>query len=219
MERIAQEKARGESTLATLNKERESLLQRQVEIQNQLNHDRKDLEQIGIELSKTVINAPIDGTIFQLNLRNPGQVVRPSDLIAQIAPSNATLMVKALVQTQDRNKVKIGQDVHMRVDSCPYPNFGTLKGTVKAISADAIAPQVTGTDRNAPVAMTTQSSSISVQKGAYFEVTIQPKSLSLAQGEQQCAIRSGMEGRADIISREETVLQFVLRKARLLTDL
>lgn len=34
-ERISQEKARGESTLATLNKERDELIQRQVEIQNQ----------------------------------------------------------------------------------------------------------------------------------------------------------------------------------------
>jgi multidrug efflux pump subunit AcrA (membrane-fusion protein) len=55
-ERIAQERARGESTLATLNKERESLLQRQTEIQNQLNRDHKDFQQIEIELNQDLRN-------------------------------------------------------------------------------------------------------------------------------------------------------------------
>lgn len=70
-ERIAQERARGESTLATLNKERESLISAQIEIQNQLNRDAKDLQQNEVDLSKTVIRAPESGTILKLDLRNP----------------------------------------------------------------------------------------------------------------------------------------------------
>ncbi|HBL13917.1 MAG TPA: HlyD family secretion protein, partial [Cyanobacteria bacterium UBA11162] len=54
---------------------------------------------------------------------------------------------------------------------------------------------------------------------SFYEVTIQPERLSLGDGTRQCLIQLGMEGRADIISREETVLQFLLRKARLITDL
>ncbi len=42
-ERIAQEQATGESTLATLDKEREELLQGQGKIQSQLNRDRQEL--------------------------------------------------------------------------------------------------------------------------------------------------------------------------------
>ncbi|MGH7997861.1 MAG: HlyD family efflux transporter periplasmic adaptor subunit, partial [Brasilonema sp.] len=37
------------------------------------------------------------GTILKLELRNPGQVVRPGQAIAQIAPSNAPLIIKARV--------------------------------------------------------------------------------------------------------------------------
>ena len=84
-----------------MDKERESLLQRQVEIQNQLNRDRKDLQQINIDLSKTVIEAPADGTILKLDLRNPGQVVRPGEVIAQIAPSNTPIVVKARIAALD----------------------------------------------------------------------------------------------------------------------
>jgi multidrug efflux pump subunit AcrA (membrane-fusion protein) len=51
-----------------------------------------------------------------------------------------------------------------------------------------------------------------------YDVTIKPDTLTLGTGATKCQIRSGMEGRTEIISKEETVLQFVLRKARLLVN-
>jgi len=54
-ERIAQERARGEATPATLNKERKNLQSAQIEIQNQISRDVGELQQIGIELSKTFL--------------------------------------------------------------------------------------------------------------------------------------------------------------------
>ena len=50
-------------------------------------------------------------------------------------------------------------------------------------------------------------------------VTIEPEKLSLGRGKNLCSLQLGMEGRADIIAREETALQFLLRKSRLMTDL
>ena len=114
-ERIAQERARGESTLATLNKERESLLQRQTELQNQLNRDARELQQTEIELNKTVIYAPESGTILKLDLRNSSQVVRPGEAIAQIAPNHAPLVVKARVAAQDISNVRLCKQAQVEV--------------------------------------------------------------------------------------------------------
>jgi multidrug efflux pump subunit AcrA (membrane-fusion protein) len=52
-----------------------------------------------------------------------------------------------------------------------------------------------------------------------YEVTIEPDTLMLGNGVTKCQIRSGMEGKAETISKEKTMLQFVLRKARLLVNL
>ncbi|GAB1544369.1 hypothetical protein NUACC21_70450 [Scytonema sp. NUACC21] len=57
-----------------------------------------------------------------------------------------------------------------------------------------------------------------VTGGTFYEVSIEPENLVLAQGKSQCFITLGMQGRADIISREETVLKFFLRKAKLIAD-
>ncbi len=204
-ERIKQEQAKGEATLAALNKERETLLQQRLELQKQLDRSGQELQQVKTDLNKSVIRSPIAGTLLQLNLRNPGQVVQPSEAIAQIAPLKAPLLIKTRVQAQDIDKVKAGQKVQMQVSACPYPDYGTLQGTVETVAPDALPTLKNNVDQN-------------VAQVLAYQVTIQPQKPYLGRGDRQCHLKSGMEGRADIISRQETVLHFILRKARLITD-
>lgn len=202
-EQIAQEEARGEATLARLNQQQEQLKERRIEIYNQINNYQEELQQIETELANTLIRVPISGTIQELNLRNQDQVVSPGDNIATIAPIDASLEIKAFVPSKDISKVETGQTTQMRVSACPYPDFGTLVGTVIAISPDTINSQ-------------SQTEDISSANSSY-EISIKPESLNLNSGSQSCAIQAGMEGQVDIISREETVLQFILRKAKIIT--
>ncbi|KAB8332876.1 HlyD family efflux transporter periplasmic adaptor subunit [Scytonema tolypothrichoides VB-61278] len=208
-ERVAQETAKGESTIATLMREKEALEQRRVEVQSQLNQYKKEIQQLDTQLESSVVRATSDGIILKLNLRNPGQVVRPGEAIAEIVPQNAPLIVKTMVSAADIKKVEVGQKVQLRVDACPYPDYGTLNGVVSAISPDAITPQANNTGSTAGT-MSTQG---------YFEATVKPLALKFGQYQHQCSIQAGMDAKADIISKEETALQFLLRKARLITDL
>lgn len=203
-ERIAQERATGVATLAALNREREALVQQQIQIQNQLEQDTQALQQLERDLSKTFITATADGILTQLTLRNPGQTLQSGAAIAHIVPSHAPLVVKASIAAQDISRVKVGQTAQLRISACPYPDYGTLQGVVSTISPDAVVAQNSGTDTGSTP--------------AFYEVTIAPERFTLGQGNQQCSIQLGMEGRADIISRQETVLQFFFRKARLVTD-
>jgi HlyD family secretion protein len=205
-EQVAQEKARGEQTLASLRQQTEQLIQNRIEIQTQIHRTQKELQQVEKELDGTIIRAPIDGTVLQLQLRNSGQVVQPGGALAQIAPLNAPMVIKALVDERDISKVKTGQAVQMRVSACPYTDYGTLDGTVKAIAPDTRLAE----NSEAGAAAASQSS---------YEVAIQPQTSVVGDKGRSCPLQFGMEGRADIISRKETVMQFVLRKARLLTDL
>ncbi len=79
--------------MASLNKEKEALLQQRIEISKQLERDSRELQQVEIDLSQTVITATADGIISQLSLRNPGQTVRSGEEIAQIVPDDAPLIV------------------------------------------------------------------------------------------------------------------------------
>ncbi|MCC5652330.1 HlyD family secretion protein [Nostoc sp. XA013] len=212
-ERISQEMTKGDSTLAALNKERQELIRRQIEIQNQISTAQQELKRVFTELQKTVIRTSEAGTILKLELRNAGQVVRPGDAIAQIAPKNAPLVVKARVPSSDISKVQVCKvpevtkcsegEVQMRLSAYPYPDYGILKGAVRGISADAITSQG---NSNIPIA-------------PYYEVTIEAERNHLTRGDKSYSIQAGMDVTAEIISKKETLLTFILRKARLLTDL
>ncbi|MBI4782987.1 MAG: HlyD family efflux transporter periplasmic adaptor subunit [Oscillatoriophycideae cyanobacterium NC_groundwater_1537_Pr4_S-0.65um_50_18] len=208
-DRIAQAVATGRATLATLKREQEVLIQQRSEIQAQRLRDQQALQQAEAELQNSVIRATSDGIVLRSNLRNVNQVVRSGDTLVEIAPSNNALTVKARVALQDIGNVKPGQMAQLRISACPYPDYGTLQGTVTAVSPDAIA------------ANPSNLASLPLNEGSpsYYEVTIQPSQSVLGQGNRQCQIQAGMEAEANIISRQETFLQFVLRKARLLTDL
>ncbi|MDQ2099229.1 MAG: HlyD family efflux transporter periplasmic adaptor subunit [Tychonema bourrellyi B0820] len=201
-----------------LGRSRRVLLVKRSSIQQQLIQSKKELTQIDLKLQNSVIRAPADGTILKLELKYPGQTVQAGSAIAQIVPSDVPLVVKAKVTSQDIARIQIGQPVQMRSSALPFPDYGTLKGTVSEIAPDAIATQNPNNNLGT----------------AYYEVAIKPDKTYLTRLEstsdqafgtpqanipRQYSIQSGMEGRADIITGQETVLTFVLRKARLLTDM
>ena len=211
-EKIEQEKAIGQATLSNLKREQGALIQQQIEIQQQQARDRQELQQLKKDLERTAIRATAEGIIFQLNLRNSGQTVTLGEKIAQIAPTDSSLIINALVPAQEIDQVKIDQKVQMKVSACPYPDYGTLKGVVSDIAPDSIEPQDHGASDNNLITPPANLGS------GLYPVTIKPESLALAKGKKHCVIQLGMEGQADIIAQEETVLQFFLRKARLIVD-
>jgi multidrug efflux pump subunit AcrA (membrane-fusion protein) len=206
VQKIAGEQASGKAAVARLQQDQLKLLQQRVEIANQIATNDRDIAQITTELKPIPILAPTSGTIQELSLRNNLQVVRIGDRLAQIIPTGTPLDIKALVAISDISNVKVGQTVQMRVSACPYTDYGVASGTVSEISADAKSIERNSTQQP------------QVAANGVYEVTIKPTDLSLKRGRNTCQIRSGMDGRADIISKEETVWQFMLKKARLLVN-
>ena len=213
-ERLTQEQSRRRAALATLTRERQVLMQRQSELESQLLIDQQALRQAELEIQRTVIRAPYDGIIHQLTLRNANQVVQASDTLAAIAPTNDSLVIRAMISPQDIDRVEQGQTAQMRVSACPYPDFGILSGTVSSVSPDAIAlSDIEGAIGNEILPAASRSIS-----SRYFEVTIQPDTLQLGRGDRPCVLQAGMDAETNIISRQESLLRFILRKARLVAQ-
>ena len=63
----------------------------------------------------------------------------------------------------------------LRVGACPYPDYGTLNGKVKAI-----APDTTVSQRNDTPSNETNATPITTP-GAFYEVTIEPEKLALGR--------------------------------------
>lgn len=208
--KIAQEQSRKKATQAQFNQSREQLMQQQLEAQNQLNQDIKELNQVKKELDSSSIRASATGILYGLQLRNVGQVLRSGETVAQIIPSNTPLQIRATVPSERINQVKIGQPTQMQVSACPLSVFGTLPGKVKSISPD------TNFLNNSSDNQTVTPSTQITQPG--YTVIVEPKQQFLQVGKRTCELLPGAEGRLTIVSHKETVLGFLLRKIRLQTN-
>lgn len=200
---IDQQRAEGDIALASLQKEYSELDQQQSQLQAQITSTHKDLALIEQQLQETTIRATAKGTIFTLNLRNPGQVVHSGEQLVQIISPDAPLNVNANVPTQDVHKLKVGQRVNLKVTACPYSDYGTLPGSISHIAADVTASEARESDQTQP----------------YFEVIIEPEAETFGSSNATCLLQAGMDASASIITEQDTALRFLLRKARLISDL
>ena len=176
------------------------------QLQKELARNRADAGQISRDLAKTAITAPVSGVLFSLQLRNPGQMVAAGAELASIAPTEVNLLVKVRVSSEDISNVQVGQQADLRIASCPYPDYGTLKSTVASIAPEAGAQDL---DRvHSPERQ---------ESAGFYEVTLQPRQTKLWARTGSCPLRQGMDVTADIVTRNDTVLRFLLRKARLTT--
>lgn len=174
----------------------------QAQLERELATIQAETGQIKRDLAKTAITAPRAGVLFSLNLRNPGQMVTAGEELARIAPSQAVLLVKVVVPSQDITNVEVGQSADLRITGCPYPDFGTLKAKVVSIAPEASLPPPP-----------------TPGLGGGYEVTLNPEGRVLHSTSRQCELRLGMDLSAEITTKVETVLGFLLRKARLTTGL
>lgn len=182
--------------------ERRTLLKQRWMVQKQLKAAQKKLEQLQSFLSDSAITTPLSGTIVELNLPNPGEMVASDRIVAQIVPTEVPLVFIAWVGATDISKVEVNQSVHLQIAAYPFPDYGMIKARVKKVSLSGVTPQV-------PDRQTSE---------AYYEVLIQPEHSYLVKGNRRYTIYSGMEGTANILVAQETLLSWIVRKSRLMTN-
>lgn len=198
-----------DATLAQLAQTRQQILQQHAELQSQLLDKQQALRQTETDIEQTIIRSPTDGIVQALELRNPKQVVQSGEVVGHISPTNALLVIKASVSHADISRIEVGQNVQIRLESCPYPDYGVASGIVTAIAPDS---QQQSSNPDA-VALPSNRDS------ATYNVIVQPQQLILRTPQKTCALQAGMQGRADIITQQETPLSFFLRKMRLFADI
>ncbi len=121
-----------------------------------------------------------------------------TQVMAIVAPNRT---IQALVPAESINQIAPHQIAQMRVTACPYSEFGTLKGKVTTIATQPV--------------MMTHSIGQQLSQPTLYAVTIQPQALVLQQATKSCLVRVGMQGKMDIVLREESIARSVLRHIRL----
>jgi len=89
-------------------------------------------------LKRTLVTAPISGTVVNLNFKTIGGVVEKGRPILEIVPSNDALVIEARVTPLDVKAVHNGLNAQIHFTAYSSRSTPRVPGTVQSVSADRI---------------------------------------------------------------------------------
>ncbi|WP_439139625.1 HlyD family type I secretion periplasmic adaptor subunit [Roseicyclus sp.] len=153
---------------------------------------REALPRLEERVSRTVIRAPMDGIVSQLNFRTAGGFVTTGDVVVELVPTGEALIIEARIQPQDISRIRIEDAVRIRLSAYDSAKYGTVDGRVLRISPDAVVDERSGT------AMSYYLVDVAIEGELVLEET----------GEAVTFI-PGMTATVDVLSGKRTVLEYL----------
>lgn len=122
--------------------------------------------------------APVDGVVQQLAIHTVGGVVSPAEKLMVVVPDGSPLEIEAQVLNKDIGFVEQGQSAEIKVESFPFTKYGLIQGSMRQVSADAVADEQQGLVYPARVSMERDKILVQdrwVQLGPGMAVTVEVK--------------------------------------------
>jgi membrane fusion protein, adhesin transport system len=154
---------------------------------------------------RTELKAPVYGIINKLNVVTVGAVVQPGANVMDIIPLDDTLLVEGRIRPQDIAFIRPNQPAVVKITAYDPSVYGSLKGHVERISADTILDEK---DRSDP-----QS-----RQEMFYRVIVRTDKNFLGSTEHPLPIIPGMVTTVEILTGEKSVLDYMLKPARMLRD-
>lgn len=152
-------------------------------------------------LRRTDLKAPVHGIVNKLNVTTIGAVVQPGANLIEIVPLDDTLLVEGRIRPQDIAFIRAGQDAVVKISAYDSSVYGTLKGKVERISADTIVdekPDAAG------------------RKETFYRVIVRTDKNYLGSATSPLPIIPGMVTTVEVLTGQKSVLDYILKPARIL---
>jgi hypothetical protein len=92
------------------------------------------LQNINLWESRHVVKMPIDGTVDMMQFISSYQFIKQGEPIFSVLPNNNKYIAQLLVPPIGAGKIKIGQNVSIKLAPFPYQEYGKLEGKIQSIS-------------------------------------------------------------------------------------
>jgi membrane fusion protein, adhesin transport system len=156
---------------------------------------------------RTELKAPVYGIVNKLNVTTVGAVVQPGANLMDIVPLDDTLLVEGRIRPQDIAFIRPNQPAVVKVTAYDPSVYGSLKGHVERISADTIV------DENNKTA-----AQVEQKPETFYRVMVRTDKNYLGTTEHPLPIIPGMVTTVEIMTGEKSVLDYMMKPARMLRD-
>jgi hemolysin D len=181
-----------ELTLLGIQRQTKDLDSQIAALKGDINQTKEQIDALKFQLQQREIRSPIDGILFQLPIEKPGSVVQTGQLVAQIAPKNVPLVLRANMPSQESGFLEVGMPVQIKFDAYPYQDYGIVKG------------QVTWVSPNSKMEQTPQGA---IQT---FELEVKLDRFHIQTKDKRIALTPGQTATAEVIVRQRRVIDFLL---------
>ena len=141
-------------------------------------------------LNNAILRSPVDGYVLDLTQSTIGGVIGPGEVLMNIVPANAPLIVSAKIKPADIDDVKVGMKAEVRLTAFNYRKVSPVQGEVIAVSADSLSDQKTGE--------------------GYFRADIRIAPKDLAGLPKGAKLTPGMPAAVSIVTGTRTILSYVV---------
>ncbi|MBI4695617.1 MAG: HlyD family type I secretion periplasmic adaptor subunit [Gammaproteobacteria bacterium] len=144
------------------------------------------------QVKRTIVTAPMRGTVKNVRVTTVGGVIRPGEEIMQIVPLEDQLLVEARIRPSDVAFLHPGQPATVKITAYDYSIYGGLQGTLELISADTIA------DEKNP-------------QETYYRIFVRTAESDLQGKDGPLPIIPGMVASVEVLTGKKTVLEYILK--------
>ena len=102
---------------------------------------RESLPRLEERVSRTVIRAPMEGIVSRLNFSTPGGFVNMGDVMLELVPTGEALIIEARIMPKDISRIRVEDDVRIRLSAYDSAKYGSVDGRVIRISPDAVVDE------------------------------------------------------------------------------
>jgi HlyD family secretion protein len=168
-----------------------------------------ELEKLNEEINKAIrlqelvsLRAPRQGIVLNIAERSVGSILQQAEQFITLVPLDSIIEVEAKVQSRDIARIRVGDQVRVKLDAFPFQRHDTLSGEVRIISEDSfqhnsgpqVDPRISGQDPGA----------------AFYRTRIRLLSTHLRNVPQGFRLMPGMKVRAEIKVGKRRIISYFL---------
>ncbi|BAY98956.1 HlyD family secretion protein [Tolypothrix tenuis PCC 7101] len=161
-------------------------------LQAEIAQTNSQINSLQLQLQQRVLKSPIAGRVFQLPIQRPGAVVQPGTMVAEIAPEDSPLIIRAQMPTSESGSLRKGLPVKLKFDAYPFQDYGIIEGELLEISP------------------TTLEIDTPNGKIAAYNLEISLKSNCIPSKNKCTPLRPGDTATAEVIVRQRRIIDFLL---------
>ncbi|MBU0480773.1 MAG: HlyD family type I secretion periplasmic adaptor subunit [Proteobacteria bacterium] len=160
------------------------------QIQEEIEKLNPEIDTSVDRLERNIVRSPVAGLINKLNVTTVGAVVRPSEILLEITPSDQRIVIETRSNPDDRAHLRRNLPARVRIGAYDYSTYGTFDGHVTEVSADTLTDE---------------------RGNRYYRVNVEVDvSTLISRVGQAGVLMPGMAASADIAVGKRTILSYLL---------